>query len=199
VIAAELAVVVASLADESGIPLLVDLRPDGVTIDSGKDLWEEDGFVALARAVQAAARGMGLTADPTRLRFVQIGIAAVDIPAVRDFWRAVLRYEDDPRAEFGVTDIYDPRRLNLTVFFQQMEASDEARRRQRNRIHVDAYVPDDQAQAHIDAGLDAGGRIVYDDDAPEWWTLADPEGNEIDIAVTVGREEIWRATHPDAD
>jgi hypothetical protein len=31
---------------------------------------------------------------------------------------------------------------------------------------------------------------VYDDEAPEWWTIADPEGNEIDIAVSVGREEL---------
>jgi 4a-hydroxytetrahydrobiopterin dehydratase len=26
------------------------------------------------------------------------------------------------------------------------------------------------------------GRIVYDGHAPDWWTLADPEGNEVDIA-----------------
>ena len=197
--AAELTAAVASLADEAGMPLLVDLRPDGVAIDSGKDLWEEAGFQDLARAVQAAARGMGLTADPTRLVFVQIGIDAVDVPTVRAFWRSVLGYVDDPRSENGLTDIYDPRRLNLTIFFQQMDASDEARRKQRNRIHVDAYVPNDQAQARIDSALAAGGRIVYDDESPEWWTLADPEGNEVDIAVTVGREEIWRATHPDAD
>jgi Glyoxalase-like domain len=197
--AAELVTVVAGLADDAGLPLLVDLRPDGVTIDSGKDLWEDDGFRDLAGAVQAAARDLGLTADTTRLRFVQIGIDAVDVPRVREFWRVVLGYENDPRtAEFGVTDIYDPRRLNLTIFFQQMDASDEARRTQRNRIHVDVYVPDDQAQVRIDAALAAGGRLVYDDDAPEWWTLADPEGNELDIAVIPGREEIWRATHPDA-
>lgn len=198
--AAELAAAVAHLADEAGLPLMVDLRPDGVTIDSGKDRWEEeDGFDDLARAVQSTARGMGLTADTTRLRFVQIGIDAVDIPAVRAFWRAVLGYEYDPRSELGVTDIYDPRRLNLTIFFQQMPASEQDRRAQRNRIHVDAYVPDDQARARIDSALAAGGRIVYDDDAPEWWTLSDPEGNEVDIAVTVGREEIWLATHLEPD
>jgi 4a-hydroxytetrahydrobiopterin dehydratase len=27
----------------------------------------------------------------------------------------------------------------------------------------------------------AGGTIVRDN-GPEWWTLADPEGNEVDIA-----------------
>ncbi|WP_157181552.1 VOC family protein [Actinopolymorpha alba] len=195
--AAELAVVVAGLADNAGLPLLVDVRPDGVTIDTGKDQWEDERFGDLARRVQAAARGMALTADPTPLRFVQIGIDAVDIPAVRGFWRAVLGYEYDPRPE--VTDIYDPRRLNLPIFFQQMPASEEARRKQRNRIHVDVFVPDDQARARIDKAVAAGGRIVYDDEAPEWWTLADPEGNEVDIAVSVGREELWLATQADAD
>ncbi|MGI9093572.1 MAG: VOC family protein [Mycobacteriales bacterium] len=185
--AAELAVAVAGLADEAGFPLLVDLRPDGVTIDTGKDQWEDERFADLAPRVQAAVRGMGLTADPTPLRFVQIGIDAVDIPAVRSFWRTVLGYEFDPRPH--VTDIYDPRRLNPPIIFQQMSASEEDRREQRNRIHVDVYVPDDQARAHIDSALAAGGRIVYDDDAPMWWTLADPEGNEVDIAVSVGRED----------
>jgi hypothetical protein len=197
VVAAELAAAVATLADEAGLPLLVDLRPDGVTIDTGKDQWEDERFVDLARRVQSAARGMGLTADTTRLRFVQIGIAAVDVPAVRGFWRTVLGYEYDPRP--GVTDIFDPRRLNLPIFFQTMPAAEEDRRAQRNRIHVDVYVPDDQAEARIEAALAAGGRVVYDDDAPEWWTVADPEGNEVDIAVTVGRAEIWRATHPEPD
>ncbi|MFD2082724.1 hypothetical protein SAMN05421678_111172 [Actinopolymorpha cephalotaxi] len=189
--AADLASVVAELADESGLPLLIDLRPDGVTIDTGKDQCEDERFPDLARRVQAAARNLGLTADTDRLRFVQFGIDAVDIPPVRAFWKSVLGYEYDPRT--GITDIYDPHRLNPPVFFQQMPASEEARREQRNRIHVDLYVPDDQAQARIDAALAAGGRVVYDDEAPEWWTLADPEGNEVDIAVVPGREELWAA------
>ncbi|GAA2756373.1 VOC family protein [Actinopolymorpha rutila] len=191
--AAELATVVARLADDAGLPLLVDLRPEGVTIDTGKDQCEDERFPDLARRVQAAARDLGLTADPSRLRFVQVGVDAVDIPAVRAFWKAVLGYEYDPRP--GVTDIYDPHRLNPPVFFQRMSESEEARRRQRNRIHVDVYVPDDQAQARIDAALAAGGRVVYDDEAPEWWTLADPEGNEVDIAVMVGREDAGRGRH----
>ena len=63
--AAELAAAVAELADEAGIGLLVDLRPGGVTIDTGKDRWVDERFGDLARQVQAAARGMGLTADPS--------------------------------------------------------------------------------------------------------------------------------------
>jgi predicted enzyme related to lactoylglutathione lyase len=188
---ADFVVAVADLADQADFPMLIDVRPDGVTVDTGKDQHEDERFAALAGHIQAAARGMGLVADPGHVRFVQLGIDAVDVPAVRNFWRAVLGYEYDPRPH--VTDIYDPRRLNMPLFFQEMSAADEDRRKQRNRIHVDVFVANDQAQARIDRALAAGGRIVYDAEAPEWWTLADPEGNEIDIAVSVGREELWQA------
>jgi pterin-4a-carbinolamine dehydratase len=189
--AAQFAAAAAQLADDAGIGLLVDLRSEGVTVDTGKDQWEDERFGDVARQVQAAARGMGLTADPSRLRFVQVGIDAVDISAVRAFWRAVLGYEFDERPD--ITDIYDPRRLNPPLFFQRMSADDRARREQRNRVHLDLFVPNDQAGARIHVALAHGGRVVYDAEAPEWWTLADPEGNEVDIAVSVGREEIWLA------
>jgi len=29
----------------------------------------------------------------------------------------------------------------------------------------------------------AGGRVISDKNAPGWWTLADPEGNEVDLAI----------------
>ncbi|HEX5997243.1 MAG TPA: VOC family protein [Jiangellales bacterium] len=177
---------VAGLADEAGLPLMVDLRPDGVTIDSGKDQWEDgegsatSRFVDLAGRVQTAARDLGLSADLTRSRFVQLGIDAVDVPAVRAFWASVLGYQYDPRA--FVTDIYDPHRLNPVLFFQRMDASETARRQHRNRIHIDLFVPHDRAQARIDAAVAAGGRIAAEN-APNRRTLVDPEGNELDIVT----------------
>ena len=112
--AARFAAAVAELSDDAGMALLVDMRAGGVTIDTGKDQWVDERFGDLARQVQAVARAMRLTADPSRVRFVQIGIDAVDIPAARSFWRAVLGYEFDERPD--VTDIYDPRRLNPPLF-----------------------------------------------------------------------------------
>ena len=50
------------------------------------------------------------------------------------------------------------------------------------------YLPYEQAQARIAAALAAGGRMVRDEFAPSWWTLADPAGNEADIATVKGRE-----------
>ena len=181
--AADLTADAAASADDAHVPLLIDVRSAGVRIGSGKDLWEEDGFAATARRVQAAARASGLTPDAEPLRFVQIGIDAVDIPAVRAFWRAVLQYEEDPRP--FVTDLIDPRRLGPTLFFQPMDAADGARRAQRNRIHVDLFLPADQVRSRLDSALAAGGRIAYDGNAPQCWTVADPEGNEVDIAAAI--------------
>ena len=54
-------------------------------------------------------------------------------------------------------------------------------------MHVAVWVPYANAQARVDAALAAGGALVYDEAAPSWWTLADPAGNEADVATTKGR------------
>ncbi|MEV6415397.1 VOC family protein [Kribbella sp. NPDC051718] len=174
--AARLAAAVASLADEAGRPLLVDLRPDGVTIDSGKDQWENDvaGFVRLAARIQSAARELGLWADPARLRFVQFGMDAVDVAAVKDFWKTALGYQEDPRG----FDLYDPRRLDPTFIFQQMDAAETDRRSQRNRTHFELLVPADLVNSRLDTAVAAGGKLLPTD-RPGTHTVADPEGNEL--------------------
>ena len=40
----------------------------------------------------------------------------------------------------------------------------------------------------IAAALAAGGHLVSAAQAPMWWVLADPEGNEACVATWVGRE-----------
>ncbi len=176
--ASELAAAVAGLADTAGIPVLVDLRPDGVMIDSGKDQWEDEpGFAALAGRIQAVARDLGHVADLTRLRFVQFGFDAVDVPAQRQFWAATLGYRPDPR-EF-LTDLYDPRRLDPVIFFQEIDATEHARLQQRDRLQFELTVPYDQLQARLEAATAAGGRIVAE--TPNRCTVADPDGNELEI------------------
>jgi 4a-hydroxytetrahydrobiopterin dehydratase len=70
------------------------------------------------------------------------------------------------------------------VFFQQMETP----RRQRNRIHVDVWVPPEQAEARVAAAIAAGGHLVTDQHAPGWWVLADAEGNEACVATWVSSD-----------
>jgi 4a-hydroxytetrahydrobiopterin dehydratase len=64
----------------------------------------------------------------------------------------------------------------------------DAPRPQRNRIHLDLSVPHEQAEARVAAALAVGGRLVSDEHAPSWWTLADTEGNEVDVATLLGRD-----------
>jgi len=172
--AARVVEAIARLADRSSTHPDLDLRADGLTVrltvnDEGL-LTEDD--LTLAAGISAAAREIGVTADLSHVQMIQVAIDALVIPDVLPFWEAILGYR-----VLGDT-LVDPWFEGPTVWFQQMDVP----RPQRNRIHVDLYLPKELAQPRIDAALAAGGRIVYDERAPYWWTLADPEGNEVDVA-----------------
>ena len=158
----------------------VDLRRDGVTVrimtHEGGGLSERD--VEMARQISAAARALNVPADPAAVQTVQVTIDALVSPRVMPFWRAVLGYQ-----EWGDEDLLDPHRRGPSFWFQQMDAP----RPQRNRIHIDISVPHDQAEARVAAAIAAGGHLVTDEHAPAWWTLADAEGNEVDVATMLGR------------
>ena len=49
-------------------------------------------------------------------------------------------------------------------------------------------MPHDQAEARVAAAIAAGGRLVTDEHVPMWWVLADPEGNEVDVATWMSRD-----------
>jgi pterin-4a-carbinolamine dehydratase len=198
---AALVVEAARAADEAGVGLLINLRADGVSIWAGKDCWWAPGFEDAAREIQRAARASGLVADPHQVRDFQIAIDARDIDRVRSFWQAALGYRPltDLVPNGSPNDLYDPHWINPPLMFQpidpDLDPDHAARAAQRGRIHVDLFVPDDQAEARVEAAVAAGGRVVFDAEAPDWWTVADPEGNELDIAVSVGRQERWLAAH----
>jgi len=150
------------LADPSRERPAVDPRLQTHDIDG---LSERD--IELARQISAAARALDLPADSTAVQTVLVAIDALVGPAVRPFWRAVLGYQD-----VGDKDLVDP----------------HGPRPQRNRIHVDTSVPHDQAEARIAAALAAGGHLLTDRYALAWWTLADAESNEVDVATWMGRD-----------
>ncbi|MET1008059.1 MAG: VOC family protein [Propionibacteriaceae bacterium] len=179
----DLATAAAALAHDYGFPLLVDLRPGLVILDSGKDQWEDEAhgleldFTDLAENIQTAAHALGATADPGLPRFVQLFLDAADVAAVRAFWIAALGYSHDRRA--GLSDIHDPRWLNPVLVFQELDPSEMERRRQRNRIHFELAVPSDLAQERLATAVAAGGRLI--DGSEGRWRVADPEGNDLVI------------------
>jgi 4a-hydroxytetrahydrobiopterin dehydratase len=163
----------------------VDLRYEGVTVRLITITHDHCGLserdVELARQISAVARELGVPADPSAVQTVQVTIDALVGPDVMPFWRAVLGYRD--RGD-SPEDLIDPHSRGASLWFQQMDAP----RPQRNRIHIDVWVPHDQAEARVAATIAAGGRLVTDEHAPSWWTLADVEGNEADVATWMGRD-----------
>jgi 4a-hydroxytetrahydrobiopterin dehydratase len=171
------AAAVAACGSDADEQLRVDPRPDRVDLILAADLaLAERISAALAERISAAVPAPGPRGRSVQL--LEIGIDALDIPAVMPFWRAVLAYV----GEDG--DLADPVGQGPAIWFQQMTEP----RPQRNRIHFDVSVPHDEAPARVRAALDAGGVLVSDAHAPAWWVLADAEGNEACVSTWQGRD-----------
>ncbi|WP_163541073.1 VOC family protein [Occultella kanbiaonis] len=171
---------IGELADAADHHPDVDLRYGAVTV---RLISHDVGTISrrdakLARQISLAAAELGVEARPGSVQTVQFTIDAHVHADVMPFWRAVLGYS--PRGE---EDLDDPLGRGPSIWFQQMDPP----RTGRNRIHVDVCVPLDQGEARVAAALAAGGRLVSAH-APTWWTLADAEGNEVDVATMAGRE-----------
>ena len=141
------------------------------------------GHVELARRISVTARELGLSTDPSVMQSLLVIPGAPDIADVTPFWRAVLGYE--PRADSPTEDLVDPRNRGSAFWFERTKTP---RPDGGGAIHVAIWVPYEQAEARVAAAIAAGGRMVRDEFAPSWWTLADAAGNEADIATTKGRD-----------
>ena len=188
-------------ADDS---LRADIRRDQVilTLQSLHAGWVTRREVELAGRISAAVRELGLATDPDvshadasrdsgnsagavrSAQVLEIAIDAMDIAAIRPFWRAVLGYGDEAGKSGPQDALIDPAWESPAVWFQQMDAP----RPQRNRIHFDVSVPHDEAAHRIQAALAAGGTLLSDAAAPAFWVLADAEGNEACVTTWQGRD-----------
>jgi 4a-hydroxytetrahydrobiopterin dehydratase len=187
------AAVAACGADADG-HLRIDLRPDRVELTVGTAaLGEVTGRdTRLAHDVAGAVEALGLrAAEPTSehtprpVQQLEMAIDAMDIPAIRPFWKAVLAYVDEPGSTSPSGAIVDPAGQSPPLWFQQMDAP----RPQRNRVHFDITVAHDEAEARVHAAVAAGGKLVDDSFARSFWVLADAEGNEVCVCTWTDRDE----------
>jgi 4a-hydroxytetrahydrobiopterin dehydratase len=185
---------VAACGEDADGHLRIDLRPGRVvlTLQTAQRVAVTARDAELAHRISAEAERAGLrtgpevdTGAPRSAQMLEIAIDAIDIPAVRPFWKAVLGYAAEPGDEGPSGALADPVAQGPAVWFQQMDRP----RPQRNRIHFDVTVPHDEAPRRIEAALAAGGRLLSDAEAPAFWVLADPEGNEACICTWQGRDK----------
>ena len=112
--------------------------------------------------MSAAARDLGLVANPAVLRQLSVVIESANPTEVSQFWQRVLDYAP---ADGG--GLVDPLRRDPAIRFQQSTEP----RPLRNRIHLDVVRP---AAAVEQAGLgEARG--------PYGVCHTDPDGNEVDL------------------
>ncbi|MBG6239724.1 4a-hydroxytetrahydrobiopterin dehydratase [Mycetocola sp. CAN_C7] len=160
----------------------VDVRPEGVVVRV--PYRSTDGIpaaaVEFAATVSRAATDLLLTADPSLAQSIGIYVAQHSQADVRPFFTAALGYE-----AFGDTDAVDPLRCGPQLAFNPITGDSVA----RGRTHFDVFVAADQAQARVDSALAAGGRLVDDSHAPDWWSLASPDNHGVDIASWTDTDE----------
>lgn len=186
---AESARLVQEIGELAGLeehPPDVDVRLGGVTVRliTIADDWFGNSRrdVDLAKRISAVARGLGLTSDPSAVQTVLLIVGSRFPAEVMPFWQAILGYERRP--DSPEEDLVDPGARGPAFWFETMDA---LRPDGGGAVHVAVWVPHDQAEARVSAALAAGGRMVRDEFAPDWWTLADAAGNEADVATAMGR------------
>ena len=167
----------------------IDIRPDGVTVllrafkATGFGLVRAD--LELTRAISEVAAELGLTAEPAAVQSLSIIPGATERSTIIPFWQAVLGYR--PRPDSPDEDLVDPHDRLAPFWFEEM---DELRADGTGSVHLVVWLPWDGAEARMQAGLAAGGRLVRHNEEEGFWTLADPAGNEVDIATTSAPEAI---------
>jgi 4a-hydroxytetrahydrobiopterin dehydratase len=134
----------------------------------------------LARRISDIARQQDITADPSALSEIELGLDTAELAAAGPFWAALLTGSAD--AAHG-DDVADPNGRVPTVWFQHTDPHETP----RQRFHIDLWVPHDVADARIAAAVAAGGRVVDDGGAPSFTVVADAEGNRACVCTALGR------------
>ena len=174
--------------------LRVDLRPDRVEL-SVQDAERRRGDRARHGAGGAHHRGRGrprarpgrcVTAEsPRPVQALEMAIDAIDIPAIRPFWKAVLGYVDEP-GEAG-------RSSRSSIRPGSCPGSGSSRWTRPGRSATGCTSTSLSRTTRPSPGcappLPAGGRLVDDSHARAFWVLADAEGNEACVCTWTDRDE----------
>lgn len=180
----ELVTGIGKIAEELNHHPDLDLRYDHLNVRlMSHDVWAKTARdVELARRISELAASMGVTARPSAVSRLEIGLDTWNADEIRPFWLAVLGLHRHPRFP---DDLVDTDGNLATLWFQQCEPHGEP----TQRYHLDLRVPPEIAGERIAAGLAAGGTLVSEERKPRFVVLADPQGNKVCVCTQIGRSD----------
>jgi 4a-hydroxytetrahydrobiopterin dehydratase len=148
-------------------------REDGLWV-TGKD-------VGMARQISEIARRHGLTPEPAAVTQLELALDTPDDSRVAPFWSALLTGSPDNSI---YDSVFDPTGRVPSLWFQGTGEHEPP----RQRWHLDLWLAPEVADERIAAAVAAGGSVVYDDEAPSFTVLADPDGNRVCVCTYLERE-----------
>ena len=153
-----------------------DRRPTTGTGVTGHD-------VDLARRISAAARELGVPADPSDVQSILFVVGAHARPRVDGLLAAIFGYIDRP--DSPDEDLVDPRGRGPAIWFESPRRAGDGppRRHPRGGLGPAGGGPAARRRGP-GRGWPDGPRHF----APMSWTLSDPEGNEADVATLLERD-----------
>lgn len=167
-------------------PGYVDLRlvsQDAVYRDGATDHvveWVTSKDVDVARRIEQLADEHGLTADPSAVSVVELGLDTARPGVVAPVWAALLTGDPASQGRGSPSDeVRDATGRVPNLWFGDLPEGDEP----RQRVHVEVYVTAQVAEQRIAAAVAAGGTVVDDSAAPELTVVADQDGNTAVVCV----------------
>jgi 4a-hydroxytetrahydrobiopterin dehydratase len=182
--AAAFAAAIAEVAEQAGH--LPDLKMTQDVVDVSlctreDGLWVTEKDIGMAREISEIARQQGLTPEPSGVTQIELALDTPDDARVAPFWSALLTGSPDNNI---YDSVFDPTGRVPSVWFQGTGEHETP----RQRWHFDLWLDPAVADERIASAVAAGGSVVYDDEAPSFTVLADPDGNRVCVCTYLERE-----------
>jgi len=145
--------------------------------------WVTQQDVDLARRITEIAVEQGITADPSAVSEVELGLDTAGSATIAPVWAALLtgNAEDQGRGTPGDDEIRDARGRLPNLWFSEPGEKEPV----HQRFHVEVYVAPEVVEQRIAAAVAAGGTVADDSDAPGLTVIADQDGNRGIICADV--------------
>ncbi|HVF53546.1 MAG TPA: VOC family protein [Actinomycetota bacterium] len=108
------------------------------------------------------------------MKLGNVGVDCNDVEVMAEFWAGALDYRIAHRSDTEA-QLKDKRELGPRIYLQKVPEP----RTGKNRLHIDLYVLDEEAEAARIEALGARRVKRFDrDEGDIWIVMTDPEGNE---------------------